>query len=71
MSLRDKRKGPAPSDVKLGAHSSKTPLEILTVNVRGMNSYVDVMEQRKDKYKSGMIEKKESNKTIWMVIKDH
>ena len=63
MSLRDKRKGPAPSDVKLGAHSSKTPLEILTVNVRGMNSYVDVMEQRKDKYKSDMIEKKESKKT--------
>ena len=58
MMNKNKGETPAPS----GASPSKTPLEILTVNVRGMNKYVDVMTTRKGKYRDEAIKRKEERK---------
>ena len=70
-----KIKGLAPSDDKLGAHSSRTPLEIITVNVRGMNKYVDLMKTSKEKYKMEGIRRKkekekEKGKSVNVIIED-
>ena len=44
------------------AHSSRTQLEILTVNVRGMNKYVESMKTQKEKFRMDGLERKEKRR---------